>query len=245
MAAIVSAAPAPGCRAAMASGLRHLGAAVPAEEQPACLLRRPRTAARRSLPRQSSGTTSAKDRDAGGADRFHRRDDRIGESARSSAPDLARSSAVRALGQARDPAAGDDRHRPHDGRRDVRHHRGAGDDSSRRLRPGRRRRRASGPRPGCNRPVLRRRRPCRASAAPACCASHWKPSVSGRKPVRAAIPATSSGTKTRKPVAAARPMPSAMLSRDSSDTSIGISRSAASGPVGAILPHPARAHNSE
>ena len=47
--------------------------------------------------------------------------------------------------------------------------------------------------------------------------SHAKASISGTQPARAAKPATSNGMNTRKPVAAARPMPSATLRNSSKE----------------------------
>src|ERR1044072_5558647 len=48
--------------------------------------------------------------------------------------------------------------------------------------------------------------------------SHANESVSGTHPARAARPATSNGMNTRKPVAAASPMPSATLKSRSNES---------------------------
>jgi hypothetical protein len=51
-------------------------------------------------------------------------------------------------------------------------------------------------------------------------ASHWKPGDSSSTPVFAAMAAASSGTKTRKPAAAASPKPTAIPSSASAVTGI-------------------------
>ena len=76
--------------------------------------------------------------------------------------------------------------------------------------PDSRRRRARGRRPECSTRGSRARRPCRASSAPACSRATGSSRRAGCSRNARRARRSSSGRNTRKPVAAARPMPSAM-----------------------------------